>query len=135
MELRKTSAVTLVLSAGVFVVDTYFLAAYSREAANTIGWGYVAAAAFTQWLVALAVGLVLANRSRLFRQDEASWPLDNFRKIGMFFVFVFLGISLSIALLQVGIVCPEVGFPNLRGKPVCERTSAAGHAVTGHDVH
>jgi hypothetical protein len=134
MELRKTSTGTLMLSVGVFGVDTYFLIAYSREAAHTIGWGYVAGAGLTQCLVFLAVVLALANRNRLFRQDETSWHLDNFRKIGMFFVFVILGISLSITLLKVGIVCPEAGFPDSRGKPVCERTSAEGHASVGHDV-
>ena len=128
MELRNTRTVTLIFSVGVCGVDACFFAAYSREAAHAIGWGYVVGAAITQCLLVLTVVLVLANLRRLLPQDETSRPLDNFRKIGMFFVFVFLGLSLSVTLLKVGIVCPEIGFPSVRGKPVCDGIGAQRHA-------
>lgn len=130
MELRKTSSVVLIFSIMVLLIDLYFLASYSREAAITIAWKYVAGAALTQCLVILTVLLVLANWRRLFRQDATTWPLDKLRKTAVLSVIVFIGISFSITLLQVGIVCPEEGFPSSRGKPICELPRAERHAAS-----
>ena len=130
MERGKISSVTLIFSIMVFLIDLYFFTAYSNEAALTVGWGYVAGAALTQCLVLLTIVLIRAKWGRLFRQDETTWPLDSLRKIAVFLVLVFVGMSLSIALLQVGIVCPEEGFPGSRGKPMCELTRAERHAAS-----
>lgn len=130
MELGKASRITLIFSIIVFLTDLYFVTAYSKEAALTIGWGYVAGASLTQCLVLLTVVLVHAKWSLLLRQDETAWPLDNLRKIAAFLVFVLVGISLSITLLQIGIVCPEEGFPTSRGKPTCELPHAERHAAS-----
>ena len=124
MQLRETAKVVLTFAALIFLVDGYCITVYSREAATPIGWGYIVGAALIQGFVLAGGALVHANRNRLFRQDETSSPLDNFRKFGIVIVILITGVGMSITLLQVALVCPEKGLPDSRGKAVCELTRA-----------
>lgn len=106
-------------------IDGYFLVSYGRNAAADIGWWYIAGAALTQVFVLVASLIVLANKDRLLYRGETAWPMDSFRKMSCAIIFVGVTLGFSIALLQVGIVCPELGLPRSRGVPICSPTS--GH--------
>lgn len=97
---------------------------YSRGAAGTVGAEHVAGAPLTQFLVLVGGAILYGKRSRLFRQKQGSWILDKFRNLGLVIILLLVAARLSIDLLQVGIVCPNEGIPDSRGKPLCEYTRA-----------
>lgn len=120
MKNRIVTVPTLFASA-LCIIDTYFVFALSHNAAPLIGWGKVAIAISIQ--IVLLVSVTIWARTKRKRTSEVSgvkiklgFP-DNFSILlaGL----VCAGLTLSLSLLHIAIVCPSESLPEGRGRPMC----------------
>jgi hypothetical protein len=97
---------------------------FSPSAAAAIGWTKIILAALIQAGLLILV-IVWAKLRRTARKDKKDDVIDlRFRS---HFPVVLLGLicgrlALSVALLEIAIICPDQSLPEGHGQPTCSST-------------
>lgn len=121
MKLGNTKTLSVIFAASIFLLDSYLIFSYSKEAADSIGWWEIAGAAFIQ-VVVIVVGVIgVARKISLIRQGQFKEPVHSYRNYIPVVVlgFVVAGLGLSATLLQIGMVCPDSRLSVVRGQLTC----------------
>jgi uncharacterized membrane protein len=121
MRSSKFREITLVLAALIIMMDIFLFSNYSEKASPEIGWWKIGAAAFIQILVFTSMVIWEVIRKRwgpLFHSQESPHSYRNYVPVVLIGI-VLVGLSLSISLLHIGIVCPHEGLPTVRGQGEC----------------
>lgn len=119
--MNSIPTILIVFATGFCLIDVCLVLSYGGQAADEIGWGWIAAGLCVQFAAAFVGAIGIVSKIGLLRRGLDKEPVASYRRyIPVTTLGVALaGLALSIDLLHIGIVCPEGSLPVGRGQPAC----------------